>query len=320
MKLIFFGTPDYVVGIIDRLNRDSRQNKHFSVAGVVTQQPKTTGRNKILTYSPVDHWAHKRKIPKFYSPTQLVDSGIGGDVAVLASYGEIIPPSVLSRFRYGILNLHPSLLPKYRGASPVQAAICAGDSLTGLSIIKLDDKLDHGPIVSQFKEDILPTDTTGLLRQRLFERGAEVLSALLPQYLNGKVSLHPQDDSRAGFTRQLTKDDGFIPPEYLSSIFNGKTSKGDWKLAFIRDFSISKPRPVDMERFIRAMDPWPQAWTLIKLQRSKDDKPVRLKILKAHLENRDKNAGLVIDTVQLEGKNPTSLKQFCEGYPNNSFR
>lgn len=206
------------------------------------------------------------------------------DVGVLASYGKILPKEISNIPKHGILNIHPSLLPKYRGASPVQAAILAGEKEAGVSIIKMDEKMDHGPIISQFKEEIRPEDTAEILYSRLFEEGAKVLVTILPAYLEGRIELREQDHSQATFTRLLKKEDGKI--------------NWTWDQEKI-------------ERFIRAMFPWPGAWTEIKVTRNKKQATRRLKILKAHLE-----AGkLVLDLVQLEGKKPVTWKQFQEGYP-----
>src|SRR3990172_4759611 len=113
MKIVFLGTPDYVLPILKALY------KKYEIAAAVTQSPKPTGRKKFLTYSPVDTWAHQRKIPVIYD----LDKVPKADLGVLAAYGKIIPPSVIQNLKSGILNIHPSLLPKYRGASPVQTAI-----------------------------------------------------------------------------------------------------------------------------------------------------------------------------------------------------
>jgi len=222
------------------------------------------------------------------------------DVGVLASYGKILPSEILAIPKYGILNIHPSLLPKYRGASPVQAVILAGDKETGVSIIKMDERVDHGPIVAQFAEKILPTDTAESLYQRLFTSGAEVLLTILPTYLKDQIKLRQQDDSQATYTKKLTREDGKI----------------DWKRS-----------PEKIERHVRAMHPWPGAWTEVQMTddspprfaergRGKQKTVKRLKIFRAHLENLSPDTcHLIPDLVQLEGKKPVSWKQFREGYP-----
>ncbi len=238
------------------------------------------------------------------------------DVSVLASYSRILLADELKAIPHGILNLHPSLLPKYRGPSPVQTAILNGEKQTGVTIIKMDEKIDHGPIVAQSKEIILPADTAETLYQRLFTTGAETLMTILPEYLEGKIELQAQDHSQATYSKKFSREDGQI----------------NWQ----------KPAK-HLDRFIRAMFPWPGAWTEIRDTRDerRDMKnatqttsrvsrtayhPKRLKILKAHLEEKSPQAPrlpssvspityLVLDIVQLEGKKPVTFKQFCEGYP-----
>jgi len=218
---------------------------------------------------------------------QIVAPAAGGaDAGVLASYGKILPAETLAIPKHGILNIHPSLLPKYRGPSPIQAAILAGDKQTGVTIIKIDEKVDHGPIVSQFTENIQADDTTDSLYRRLFTQGAEVLKTILPAYLEDQIKLRPQNHSQATYTKKLTRDDGKI----------------NWK------------KPADYnERFIRAMYPWPGAFTLLRPRHRRGfaGQAKRLKILKAHLEK----GKLILDQVQLEGKKPVTFKQFQEGYP-----
>lgn len=243
---------------------------------VVTQPPKPAGRDKKLTYSDVDVWAHQRHTPKTFDFGDIPEADFG----VVASYGRIIPESVIKKFKYGILNIHPSLLPKYRGASPVQTAIADGLTQTGLTVMLMDQKMDHGPIVSQFKEDILPTDTTQTLRDRVFERAAQFLIELIPNLVSGKIKPRPQNDTEATVTKIIDKDDGYVD-----------MTTGD---------------DVKKEQFIRAMSPWPGAWTYVMANELKK----RLKILKAHLEGEK----LELDEVQLEGKNPVKWKEFERAY------
>lgn len=318
MKIAIFATPEYIVPIIDLLSRNLRKNNESPIACVITQKPKPMGRKKLLAYSAVDDWAHKRNVPKFYNSQDFLESAIDCDLGVLASYGEIIPKEVINKFTKGILNIHPSLLPKYRGASPIQSAIASGEKDTGVTIIKLDEKLDHGPIVAQFKEPILNTDTSLTLRTRLFERSAEVILELIPAYMEGKITPRVQDESKATFTRQLTKEDGFIPPKYIDSLLTGKALKSKWEIGFIKDYSITPDASV-LDCFIRAMQPWPQAWTYINTDSRIKDKKTRMKILKAHIEDETSKPKLVLDEVQLAGKNPVNWSQFIQAYQDFRF-
>jgi methionyl-tRNA formyltransferase len=289
LKIVFFGTPDYVLPVLTLLHKKFVTGPGKSpITAVVTQSPKPVGRKEIITYSPVDKWAHGHGLPIYYSANELLENPVEAEIGILASYGEIIKKGVIDLFPHGILVIHPSLLPKYRGASPIPAAIVAGEETTGVTIFKMDEKVDHGPIVSQFKEDILPTDTTETLRARLFERSAEVLIELLTPYLQGKIRPKVQDDLKATFTKIMTREDGFID-------FNSKS-------------------PEESERFIRAMQPWPVAWTTLRLSTT-DQKIRRLKIHKAHIDGNI----LVLDEVQLEGKEKVTWKQFNDGYKEATF-
>lgn len=278
MKIVFFGTPEYVLPILKAIHKKFVTGPGKSpIAAVVTQSPKPVGRKQILSYSPIDKWAHERNISTFYQSSELAINNIEADLGILAAYGEIIRKEVINLFPKGILVIHPSLLPKYRGASPIQAAIASGEETTGVSIIKMDEKVDHGAIVSQFKENINQNDTTETLRARLFERSAEVITELIEPYMKGKITPREQNDAEATFTKLVTKQDGFI--------------------------DLKKIDPEDAERFIRAMSPWPSAWTLAEGK--------RIKLLKSHLE-----AGkLFLDEVQLEGKNPVKWREFETAYP-----
>lgn len=301
-KVVFFGTPEYVVPVVEAL-----EQKHDIVA-VVTQPPKPIGRKRRLTPSPVWEWAERKDIKVV---TDLKDlSDIKADLGVLAAYGEIIPKDVLEIFSFGVLNIHPSLLPKWRGAAPVEAAIVSGESETGVTVIKLDEEMDHGKIVAQdtgFK--IQRIETAGTLKERLFKEGARLLVDILPDYLAGKVKLREQEHGKATYTRPLTKQDGFIPSKYINAVLQGETLEAAWEILFVKDYSLL-PTACCLERFIRAMTPWPGSWTLLRLKAT-GGQAKTLKILKAHVDGEK----LVLDQVQLEGKKPVRWKQFVEGYP-----
>ncbi len=285
-KIIFFGTPDYIIPILEALH------KNFELVAVVTQPPKLVGRKQLRTFTPVDDWAHKRKIPAI---TDFADNLPEADLGVVASYGRIIPDSVLNHFKSGVLNIHPSLLPKYRGASPIQTQIIDGLTNTGVTVIKMDSKMDHGPIISSFQDVITQEDTNETLRKRLFERSSDFIINLIPNYLNKKISLKEQEEKNATFTKIIDKNDGFIEPSDLEASFTNSV------------------KAIYIDRFVRAMAPWPEVWTKVILKPGEMVK--RLKILKVHVEN-DK---LILDKVQLEGKKPVSFEEFKRGYPQMNF-
>lgn len=311
MKIVFFGTPTYVVPILEALYKKFKnQGGKSSIAAVVTQPPKPTGRKKIVSFSPSDKWAYKHKVPVYYEPGELIKLDTKFDLGIIADYGKIITKDVIDLFKEGILNLHFSLLPKYRGASPVQAAIVEGDKEIGVTIFKIDKKLDHGAIITQFKEDIKQKDNAESLRSRLFEKSVDVLVEMIPAYIDGKINLKPQDDKSACFTRTLTKDDGFIERKIISDAVSGNKPEKEFVVKFINDFKII-PDSEFIERYIRAMSPWPGVWTTITI----GGEDARLKILSSHIdENR-----LQLDKVQLEGKNAVTWEQFLEGHPNFKF-
>jgi methionyl-tRNA formyltransferase len=322
MQIVFFGTPYYVIPILESLHKEFKEHGVSPIAAVVTQMPKPSGRQQTLQYSEVDSWAHKKDIPIYFDATKLVQEGIKADVGVLASYGEKIPEEVIGYFPKGILVVHPSLLPQFRWGSPVPAAIVTDTNPTGSTIIKMDEKWDHGPIVAQFKEEINEDDNYQTLRDRLFARSAEVLSQALPAYLNGKIKLKPQNDKEASFARMIKKEDAFIPPEILRSVLGGQWSmkKIEIKVEFLNIGKLPykvRCTPSTVHNLIRAMTPWPGAWTLLRTSAS-EKQAKRLKILKSHVLH-SASPQLVLDLVQLEGKNPVTWKQFTVGYPNYLF-
>jgi len=303
-KIIFFGTPEFVVSLPQALFKTD-----FNLVTCVTAPDRPIGRKKVLTPSAVKVWAEKNKIPVIDSPSiEEIYKKVKKKkptVGILAAYGKIIPKKLIKVFPKEILVVHPSLLPKYRGASPVQAAIAHGDKEIGVSIFKMDEKLDHGPIISQFKKPLSQKATPDKLYPELFSEAACVLATILPAYLKGRIKARKQDHVKATFCRTLKKDDGFIPPQFITPKqgWTSECSVGPYKL---------EPTPENLERFIRAMHPWPGAFTNVKI---KNQISKRLKILKAHLKNKK----LVLDQVQLEGKKPVSWKEFKRGYPEAKF-
>ena len=312
MKLIFFGTPDYVLPILTSLHKKFVTGPGKSpIVAVVTQPPKPVGRAQLKEYSAVDKWAFKHKIEVRYD---FNDDLPEADLGILASYKGLVPEKVIKSFPNGILVVHPSLLPQFRWGSPVQAAIVTDSNPTGVTIMKMDEKLDHGPVVTQSKEDIRADDTTESLRNRLFEKSADILIELIDPYLKGKIKLKKQDDSKATFARHITKEDALIPGLILANALQGSPFKGAWKIDFVKDFE-TVPTPALLDKFIRAMYPWPEAWTMVKVVPTAESK--RLKILKSHLG--ETTGILELDEVQMEGKTPVSFKQFTAAYPEAKF-
>ena len=271
MNVVFFGSSKFVIPILEVLR------KNFDLKLVLT-----TEKNPI---DVVPAYCIKNNV-EYLSVSALSDPTINhelltinSEVAILADFGLIIPKEILNIFPMGIINIHPSLLPKYRGPTPVQTAILNGEKETGVSIMKLDEEVDHGPILGQEKEEILDTDTSETLYKRLFEKGANLLLKSLPNYLNGNLKPVPQNHKLVTFTNHLTRQDGYI------------------------DLATSEKRQAksDIARKIRAYFPWPGVWIRFNLK-TKDQKPKTIKFLPGNL-------------IQVEGKKPVSYKDFINGYP-----
>lgn len=233
-RIIFFGTPDYVIPVLDSLKVAGHH-----ILGVVTQPAKPVGRMQVLTPSATEVWAEENNIEVLTDhPKDLVNKiqDLNPDLAVVASYGRIIPNEVLEVFPKGMINMHPSLLPKYRGACPVQNAILDGESKTGVTLILMDEKMDHGPIIAQEELDIDESETFESLLKKGFQKGAEMLVNTLPDFVEGKIELKPQDDDEATYT---------------------------WKTAETKEaayFDLEEDIE-EIERKARAFYPWPNAWT-----------------------------------------------------------
>lgn len=232
LGVVFFGSGPYVSPIIDILN------KNFDLKLVVTTEKDPS--------DPVPIFCSKNKI-KYISVVNLSSqsfisqlSSLNCRLAVLAYFGLMIPGKILNIFPLGIINIHPSLLPRYRGPTPVQGAILAGDKITGASIIKLDNKVDHGPILVSIDQSIDTFDTSESLYRKLFKKGADLLIEVLPKYISGELKPVEQDDSKATFTDRLTRETGRI------DLDNGPTKE-------------------QLDRMIRAYYPWPGVWFKTKL-------------------------------------------------------
>lgn len=229
MKIAFFGTPRLAQIALSHLI-DSR----FEPAFAVTRPDKKTGRGQKISNSPVKQTAAENHIEVFESLENLP----GFDLGILVAFGKILSKNILDIPKYGFLNLHPSLLPKYRGPSPIQTAILNGESETGATIIKLDEQIDHGPILAQKSMPIEKDDTHMTIIEKLGLIGSNLLLEILPDYTEGKLKPKAQDDNNATFTKHISKQDGFIDTD-------------------------SPPDPQTLDRMIRAYFPWPTVWTKI---------------------------------------------------------
>jgi methionyl-tRNA formyltransferase len=237
VSLIFIGTPEFAAPSLRRLVSEGHD-----IAAVVTQPDRPAGRGRALQPPPVKAAALDLGLPVL-QPATLHDPETLGRLQALApqamvavAYGQILRPEVLAIPPKGVVNVHPSLLPRWRGASPIAGAILAGDAETGVTIMLMDAGMDTGPILSQRRHPISPQDTTGSLTQSLAEAGADLLVDTLPRWLNGEIEGVQQDDSQATTTRLIRKEDGAL----------------DWTLA-----------AAELWRRVQAYNPWPGAFSTL---------------------------------------------------------
>ncbi len=244
MRIIFFGTSTFAIPILKALL------PHYEMVAVVTKPDEPMGRHHMLTSPPVKQLLLEVKPPniEILQPEKLSTilprlQELKPDMIVLASYGKIIPQALLNLPRLGCINVHPSLLPRHRGASPLQYTILNGDTETGVSIMKMDAEVDHGPILERSNLEISRFDLQKLplpeLTQKLSELGAQLLIQILPDYIAGRITPQEQDHSKATFTKMFTKNDGHM------------------------DF---KKSAITLERMVRALNPWPGTFSRLSLE------------------------------------------------------
>ncbi|MBA3779987.1 MAG: methionyl-tRNA formyltransferase [Chloroflexi bacterium] len=231
-RTVFLGSGRFAVPILDHLATDAG----VELVGVVTAPPRPAGRGGMVRPSPVGAWARSRWLA-VQAPDRLRDEqaiaelgSLEPELLVLADYGQIVPAEILAMPRHGALNLHPSLLPRHRGATPIPAAILAGDEESGVTLMRMDEGLDTGPIVAQSHQPLWGQETAPELEERLSLAAAALLSVTLGGWLTGKVPAVPQPVEGATLTRPLRRRDGRIDPQLDA---------------------------VTLERQVRAYQPWP---------------------------------------------------------------
>ena len=304
------GTPEFAENIFRKFY-DALKDK-FEIIAVVTAQDKPVGRKQILTFSPVKKWAIENKLPvlqpdKIRNPEWVAKiKELNPELIVLTAFGQIIPEEILNIPKYKALNIHPSLLPKYRGASPIQSAILCGETETGVCLMIMDKDMDHGQIISNLQFLISNKPTYAELSKQLSDLGAELLIKTLPDWVDGKIKAQEQNHEQATFCKLIKKENGKI----------------DW----------DKPA-IEIEQQIRAFREWPESYTGFNRK--------VLKILEVDFDNKktpstmlgvnykvgevflDENKNLCVKTgdgllilksFQLEGKNPTTAKEFLNGH------
>ncbi len=279
LKVAYFGTPDFSARLLGKLL--DNEDLPIAIVQVATQPDQKAGRKQILTPSPVKVLAQERGIPVSGDLQDI-------DLAILFAYGDIISLEMLLKPKYGFWNLHPSLLPKYRGPSPVAEPLLRDDSETGVTIMKMDQELDHGPIIAQERRYIFPVERRDQLTERLVDLGYEMLVQLFGKYAGNMeaVPLSEQDHDKATYTKLFTKEDGFI------------------EFASLKDQISQNSR--NLYNLFRGLYPWPGIWTKVMIK----GKEQRLKITKIHWEQEK----IVTKKVQLEGKNEVLFEEFERAY------
>jgi methionyl-tRNA formyltransferase len=335
LAIAYFGSPDFSARFLEKLLIDEQTKKSVEVKLVVTQPDKPVGRKQILTPTPVKLIAEKHKIkikykipnPKFQIPNniQIPNSKLhlefgawclefgdlnGIDFALVYAYNQIIPKEYLELPKYGFWCIHPSLLPKYRGPSPIATALINGDEETGVTIFKMDEKIDHGPIIAQEKISIALTDLRPDLEKKLTDLAFEMFKKLIATDLN-KLRLTAQADQIATYTKKLKKEGGYIPVELIKSMINHGYQVQNLKIVTrnvipLRGKNLKlkiENSPEKLFNLFRGLYPWPGIWTLLPNGK-------RLKINKISL-NKEK---IIIEKVQLEGKKEVDFATFNRAY------
>jgi len=305
------GTPEFAENIFRKFY--NALNDQFEIIAVITAPDKPVGRRQVFTPSPVKKWALEANFSvlepdKIRKPEWVAKiKELNPDLIILTAFGQIIPQEILDAPKYKALNIHPSLLPKYRGASPIQSVILNGDTEAGVCLMVMDAEMDHGPILEISEFQILnPKISYTELSEGLSNLGSELLIKTLPDYIDGKIIPQEQDHTQATFCKLIKKEDGKI----------------DWNKS-----------AQETERQIRAFQEWPTAYTETlnpKSQTLNNIKVLNAEILKQKTDKKigevfltdDKqlavqtgNGILILKTVQLEGKKPTLAKDFLNGHP-----
>ncbi len=304
MRVVFMGSPEFALPSLRRLVEAGHE-----IAGVYTQPDRPVGRGRRLASPPVKALAIERALPVFQpesiSSRDAVDQlrRLAPDVGVIAAYGQILRQPVLDVPRLGILNVHASLLPRWRGAAPVPAAILAGDARTGATIMRVVRALDAGPMLDRVEVAILPDDTAGTLLERVAESGAALLVDVLPKWAAGQIQPQPQDESLATYAPQIKKTDALI----------------DWETDSAELVC----------RKVRAFNPWPVAYShldgrplrileCMAIQRSAAAEPGTIRALAdgpAAFAVATAAGEVAIVRVQASGRNAMSAADYLRGHP-----
>lgn len=300
MKVVFMGTPDFSVGALEALVKAGHE-----VTAVVTQPDRQKGRSLEMCFSPVKECALRYELPVFQPEKIKTAEAVEvlrryeADIFVVAAFGQILSKEILEMPKYGCINIHASLLPKYRGAAPIQWAILNGDAVTGVTIMQMNEGLDTGDILTTKEVEISAEETGESLFDKLAIAGAELLIETLPEIEKGTLTPIKQEEEKASHVRMLTKEMGKI----------------DWE-----------KEAIVLERLVRGMNSWPSAycrlrnknmkvWRAAVLEEDTDARPGEIvNVTKDALYIQTGKGQLVLQEVQLESKKRMPVKDFLIGY------
>jgi len=305
IKIVFFGTSEFAIPILKSLIQES------NVLAVVTQPDKFSGRKKELTSPPIKLEIQNLKseisVLQFESlktPEAIEElQKLNADMFIVAAYGKIIPQSILDIPKLGCINVHGSILPKYRGASPIHAALLNGDSETGNTIMIMDAQMDHGPLLSNSNVPIEPNDDFKSLETKMAADGAQLLIETLSKFVNGEIQPQAQDESLASYTKLISKEDGFVDfAKTATEIFNKWRAYKYWPgiYTFVNDKAGNKLRVVLDEITVAG--------------KAIDSKPGQLVTTEGKLFIACPNDSIEIIKLTPEGKKTMTGREFLNGY------
>ncbi len=303
IKTIFAGTSDFAIPIFEKLVGAEKIDLVF----LITETAKPAGRQRKIASPAIKKTAVGLKIP-ILQPKKISDiaskiAAAKPDLITVAAFGQIIPAEILKIPRFGVVNIHPSLLPKYRGASPIQSAILLGEKITGVSIMLMDEKMDTGPILAQEKIQINPQDDFLTLSQKLAKTANKILEKTIIDFVAGRITPQPQKNSATSYCSQITKKDGLL------------------------DFTKAAAQ---LQRQIRAFVVWPKSYcfwnnqqVIISKAAASDLRPEPPAAAgTVFLDPKNKNlailtgkGSLIVNKLQLEGKKEMTAKDFLNGHP-----
>lgn len=330
----YFGSPDFSAYFLEKILNDDELKKTIKIALVVTQPDRPVGRKQILTPTPVKQLAKKYhleilEIKNLNSSSEFEKLKLkikNLDLSLVYAFSQIIPKDLLNQPKFGFWNIHPSLLPHFRGPSPIAYALIFGEKETGVTIFQMDEKIDHGPIIVQKNLTIKNDDDRIDLEKKLTHLAFELFKqkiVRLKKSKNYQLKLTSQKHPFATYTRLLKKDDGFIPLLTLKKVLNNQLINFEELPLIVKEYLNKHPKEKAkfvkkffknknlflgssfMFHFFRALSPWPGLWTILP-----NDK--RLKIIAACLKKNEDV--FYIKTVQLEGKKPVDFKTFNRAY------